>query len=143
MLGSSFRILLVFATSLACCVYGFSTGCPMSACSDLLPNHGYRQTGPCPIKVTTDVQCYQAGKPVTITIKGGDGKKYRGIGLQVRQKAGDGIAEGVFEKIDTTQYKLNSCYGEKNYFTFRDNEEKDGTTLTWIPESQQGELEIV
>ncbi|KAF6729468.1 putative defense protein 3 [Oryzias melastigma] len=129
MLLLHFVILQVFYV-----VEGYPSGAPTGACEDMIPRHMgvLPQPSPAPYSLLTDSRTFEAGKPITVTIKGPD---YRGVLLEART---DGSTNALGSwSLPPPDTKFLQCAGNPQGAVTHANTNLKGnsTVYNWIPPS--------
>ncbi|XP_024131634.1 putative defense protein 3 [Oryzias melastigma] len=124
-----FVILQVFYV-----VEGYPSGAPTGACEDMIPRHMgvLPQPSPAPYSLLTDSRTFEAGKPITVTIKGPD---YRGVLLEART---DGSTNALGSwSLPPPDTKFLQCAGNPQGAVTHANTNLKGnsTVYNWIPPS--------
>ncbi|XP_044189527.1 putative defense protein Hdd11 [Thunnus albacares] len=115
-----------------CFVSGYPSGAPTGACEDMMPRHSgvLPQPSPAPYTLLTNMETFEPGKPITVTIIG---PEYRGLLLKALT---DGSTDALGSwKLPPPDTRFLECTGNpEGAITHANTNLKGNTTVySWIP----------
>ncbi|KAL4232478.1 DOMON domain-containing protein frrs1L [Mactra antiquata] len=135
------RIVPFLLSTIFLSCYGYPSGAPLEACSEMRPYHPPTTTsGTAPFEINITATSYLPGEEITGSVYSPSGVKFRGLLLEARLLNGTTSQIGEFIIIDNNTH--TNC-GEKNKqaLTHKDNSNKTNVDFKWkAPSSSMGDI---